>query len=90
LPVEPKIQRIFQEKKECYIGLLDAYHRAAVENSNEAAKILDIANALRISCSQRSQKGIQEIVNTNADPKRRDISHENLKDVLRKDMAIVK
>jgi hypothetical protein len=34
-------ERAFREKQAAYIGLLEAYHRAAVEGSDEASKLAD-------------------------------------------------
>jgi hypothetical protein len=84
-------KRSFQERKECYVGLLEAYHRAAVEKTDEAAKNFAYWQMrCELVAPKQVRNAIVEIVNTNDDRERREIAHENLKDVLRKDLAITK
>lgn len=82
-------QRNFQEKKECYIGLLGAYHKAAVENTNSAAKNFAF---WQMRCELVAPKNvrdvIQEIVDTNEDKEKRYIAHEKLKKALREDLGV--
>jgi len=85
------LKRIFQEKKECYVGLLEAYHRAAVEKTEEAAKNFGYWQMrCELVAPLEVRKAIQEIVDSNDDLQRREFAHENLKNALRKDMAVAK
>jgi hypothetical protein len=82
-------KRAFQEKKECYIGLLEAYHRAAVENTDQAAKNFAYWQMrCELVAPEQVRKAIQEIVNTNDNRDQRGVAHENLKRALRKDLGI--
>jgi len=82
-------KRNFQEKKEAYIGLLDAYHKAAVENSNVAAKNFAFWQMrCDLVAPKKVRDAIQEIVDTNDDKEKRYIAHEKLKNVLRKDLSV--
>jgi hypothetical protein len=84
-------KRDFQEKKECYVGLLEAYHRAAIEKSDEASKNFAY---WQMRCELVSPKevrqAIQAIIDTNENPQARNIAHENLKKQLRIDIGVVK
>lgn len=82
-------KRNFQEKKECYIGLLDAYHKAAVERTNAAAKNFAFWQMrCELVAPKNVREVIQEIIDTNDDREKRYIAHEKLKDVLRKDLGV--
>jgi hypothetical protein len=84
-------KRNFQEKKECYIGLLEAYHRAAVEKSDEAAKNFAYWQLrCELVSPKEVRKAIQDIIDTNDNPQARNIAHENLKNTLRLDIGIAK
>lgn len=84
-------KRNFQEKKECYIGLLEAYHRAAVEKTDEAAKNFGYWQMrCELVAPKEVRDAIQEIVNTNDDREKRNIAHENLKTTLRRDIGITR
>jgi|SRR3990167_9907170 hypothetical protein len=84
-------ERCFQEKQVAYVGLLQAYHRAAVEGTDEAAKEFAY---WQMRCElvgpQRVRDAIRRIVETNDDRDQRAIAHEALKDALRSDLGIVK
>lgn len=81
--------RRFQEKKEAYVGLLDSYHKAAVKNSNEAAKEFAFWQMrCELVAPDKVRKAIQEIVDSNEDTQRRQVDHEKLKEVLRKDLGV--
>lgn len=84
-------KRQFQEKKECYIGLLEAYHRAAVENTDIAAKNFGYWQMrCELVAPEEVRIAIEDIINTNGMKEERDIAHENLKKLLRKDLNITK
>lgn len=83
--------RNFKEKKEAYIGLLDAYHQAAITKSNENAKNFaywqircDLVAPLEV------RNAIQNIIDTNQDYVLRELAEIKLKKVLRKDLGITK
>ncbi len=85
-----KKQLQFSEKKEAYIGLLEAYHLAALKPSNTASKNFAL---WQIRCelvgSTEVIKSIEDIIKTNEDPKNRSIAHEKMKTAMRKDLKIV-
>ncbi len=84
-----KKQRSFEERKAAYIGLLEAYHRAAVENSDEAAKNFAFWQMrCEIVGPSNIRKAIAGIVATNDDRSERTIAHENLKNAIRADLGI--
>jgi hypothetical protein len=85
------LKRNFLEKKECYVGLLEAYHRAAVENTSQAAKNFGYWQMrCELVAPDEVRRAIQEIINTNDDQQARNIAHENLKKMLRRDMGVAK
>ena len=84
-----KKQRSFDERKAAYIGLLEAYHRAAIENSDEAAKNFAFWQMrCEIVGPPTIRKAIADIVATNDDHSGRTIAHENLKKAIRDDLGI--
>lgn len=81
--------RKFAEKKEAFVGILEAYHRAAVEGTDAAAK--DFAYwqmRCELVASRVVRDAIEDIVRTNEDPVRRQLAHEELKDALRRDLGV--
>lgn len=85
-----KNDRSFSERKVAYIGLLEAYHKAAVEGTDEAAKGFGLWQMRCELVAPRSvRKAITEIVNTNDDVRARYKAHETLKQEMRKDLGIV-
>ena len=82
-------QRNFEERKAAYIGLLEAYHRAAVEGTDEAAKHFAY---WQMRCELVSpafvREAIARIVETNDDPQARYKAHDDLKGALRKDLGV--
>ena len=82
-------KRKFFEKKECYVGLLEAYHRAAVESTEEAAKNFGYWQMrCELVAPAAVRKAIQEIVDTNENRQLRNVAHESLKEALRRDLGI--
>ncbi|MDF9303550.1 hypothetical protein P5P81_13945 [Tritonibacter mobilis] len=83
-------ERSFKERKEAYIGLLEAYHRAAVEGTDEASKNFAYWQMrCEIVGPQSVRKAIDEIVASNADRKGRSRAHEKLKISIRRDLGVV-
>lgn len=78
---------LFQEKKEAFVGLLEAYHKAAVEPSETAAKNFAYWQMrCDLVCSPQTRSAIEEIVNTNENREKRSIAHDRLKTCLSKDL----
>jgi len=82
--------RSFEERKMAYIGLLEAYHRAAVEGTDDAAKNFAY---WQLRCELVAPRFVREcvarIVETNENPAERAKAHEALKADLRRDLGIV-
>ena len=86
-----KKHRSFDERKTAYIGLLESYHRAAVENSDAAGKEFAFWQMrCEIVGPHSIRKAIVDIVATNDSPRERAIAHENLKDAMRQDLGVSK
>ena len=81
--------RSFRERKEAYIGLLEAYHQAAIEGTDEASKNFAY---WQIRCDivgpPTVRNAIEEIIASNADKKSRLRAHEMLKSSMRQDLGI--
>lgn len=81
--------RNFQEKKEAYVGLLEAFHKAAVYRTEETAKNFAY---WQIRCAVIAPKmirdAVQKIVDTNDDSSERHIALEKLMEVIRKDLGV--
>ncbi|WP_291729855.1 hypothetical protein [Leisingera sp. F5] len=83
------LERSFQERKEAYIGLLEAYHRAAVNGTDESAKSFAYWQMrCEIVGPQPVRDSIEEIIASNTDRKGRSHAHEKLKSSIRKDLGI--
>jgi hypothetical protein len=84
-------ERNFQERKSAYIGLLEAYHRAAIEGTDEAAKSFAL---WQMRCELVAPapvcNAISQIIATNEDRHGRNIAHENLKIAMRADLKVTK
>lgn len=84
-------ERSFREKQAAYIGLLEAYHRAAVEGTDEAGKNFGYWQMrCELVAPETVRKAIERIVETNADRTGRRKAHEALKSALRADLGITK
>lgn len=81
--------RRFAEKQAAYIGLLEAYHKAAVEGTEEAAKLFGYWQMrCELVAAKPVRLAIEQIVETNDDRKGRDVAHNNLKNEMRIDLGI--
>lgn len=84
-------ERSFREKHAAYIGLLESYHRAAVEGTEEAAKNFAY---WQMRCDLVApapvRKAIERIVETNEDRVARSQAHEALTAAFRLDLRITK
>lgn len=84
-------ERSFHEKQTAYIGLLEAYHRAAVEGTDEAAKAFaywQMRCELVAPVSVRD--AISRIVETNDDRAARMKADIDMKEAMRADLRITK
>jgi hypothetical protein len=86
---QEKRTRTFNEKKEAYVGLLEALHQASVESTLAAQKNFGY---WQIRCELVSnteiRQVIQNLVDTSDDKEARSIAYETLKRLLRKDLGI--
>lgn len=84
-----KDERRFREKQSAYFGLLEAYHRAAVEGTDAAAKNFALWQMrCELIAPEAVRTAIERIVETNEDPAGRKTAHECLKAALRADLGI--
>ena len=84
-------ERRFNEKQKAYVGLLEAYHRAAVEGTDEAAKAFAYWQMrCELVAPAPVREAISRIVATNDDKAGRSIAHEALKMAMRTDLGITK
>ena len=83
--------RNFEERKSAYIGLLEAYHRAAIEGTDEAAKNFGFWQMrCELVAPRPVRDAIERIVETNDDQNGRFHAHEALKEALRNDLGVAK
>ncbi|WP_319413243.1 hypothetical protein [uncultured Cohaesibacter sp.] len=79
----------FQEKKEAFVGLLEAYQKAAVEPSDKASKNFAYWQMrCELVSSSQVTEAIQKIIDTNDDIEARYIAHEQLKFAMRLDLGL--
>lgn len=84
-------ERSFREKQTAYVGLLEAYHRAAVEGTDEAAKNFAYWQMrCELVAPEAVRRAIGRIVETNDDRTGRTKAHEDLKAALRVDLGVTK
>jgi len=77
----------FQEKKESFVGLLNAYHQAAITSSVENAKNFAYWKVrCEIIADDKISHAIQRMIDTNENMEERFIAHNHLKEVLRRDL----
>ena len=82
-------ERNFDERKQSYVGLLEAYHKAAVTNSDEAGKEFAYWQMrCELVAPKEVRLAIENIVATNDNKPARYEAHEALKVALRKDLGI--
>lgn len=84
-------ERRFREKQQAYVGLLEAYHRAAVEMSDKAAKEFaywQMRCSLVAPLSVRA--AIQRVIDTNDDKQGRALAHQKMEEEMRRDLGVEK
>lgn len=83
--------RRFQEKQAAYTGLLEAYHRAAVEGTVEAGKAFAYWQMrCELVASTEVRDAIRRIVATNDDRPARETAHEAMQEAMRADLGITR
>ena len=81
--------RNFRERKEAYIGLLEAYYKAAVEKTDTAAKEFGYWQMrCELVAPETVRDAVTKIVESNDDPGERYKAHELLKTVMRHDLGV--
>jgi hypothetical protein len=84
-------ERAFHEKQAAYIGLIEAYHRAAVEGSDEAAKAFAYWQMrCELVASVAVRDAISRVVETNDDRPARFQADYDMKTAMRADLGITK
>jgi len=80
--------RLYQEKREAYLGLLGALHKAAIQHSNENSKDFALwQTRCQLFGSPEVVKFAQAIVDTNDAPRgERDIAFSGLMESMRRDL----
>ncbi|MEL7429631.1 MAG: hypothetical protein AAFN43_06490 [Pseudomonadota bacterium] len=82
-----RAKRLFDERKEAYVGLLEAYHLAAVEPSDKNSKHFAY---WQMRCdlvgSKALSEAIRKIIDTNENQDLRFTAHEELKEAMREDL----
>lgn len=83
--------RAFQEKQAAYVGLLEAYHRAAVEGTDETSKSFAY---WQMRCELVApfpvRDAIRRIVDTNDDRVGRRVADRDVKNAMRADLGITR
>jgi hypothetical protein len=87
-------ERSFRERQAAYIGLLEAYHRAAIDNNDNNDKAAKHFALWQMRCDlvapEAVRSAIEQIVQTNDDRESRVKAHDKLKAALRTDLGIAK
>jgi hypothetical protein len=84
-------ERRFREKQQAYIGLLEAYHRAATERTAEAAKNFaywQMRSSLVAPLAVRL--AVQKVIDTNEDKQGRALAQQEMEEEMRKDLGVTK
>lgn len=82
-------ERAFREKQEAYVGLLEAYHRAAVEGTDEASKLFAYWQMrCELVAPTVVRDAIRRIVETNEDRAGRQKADADMKAAMRADLGV--
>ena len=83
--------RSFREKQAAYVGLLEAYHRAAVEGTEEAGKHFAYWQMrCELVAPATVRDSIRRIVQTNDDRAGRERADRDMREAMRADLGITK
>lgn len=86
-----KDERSFREKQAAYVGLLEAYHRAAVEGTDETSKAFAYWQMrCELVGSADVRDAIRRIVATNDDRVGREQADNDMKEAMRADLGVTK
>lgn len=84
-----KDERSFREKQAAYVGLLEAYHRAAVEGTDETSKLFAYWQMrCELVGSAKVRDAIRRIVETNDDRAGRQQADHDMKEAMRADLGV--
>jgi hypothetical protein len=84
-------ERKFQEKQAAYVGLLEAYHRAAVEGTDEASKLFGYWQMrCELVASKAVRDAITRVVDTNDDRPARQKADADMKIAMRADLGVTR
>lgn len=84
-------ERRFHEKQTAYIGLMEAYHRAAVEGTDETSKAFAYWQMrCELVAPEPVRNAIRRIVETNDDRTAREKADRDMKKAMRVDLGITK
>ena len=80
--------RLYQEKRTAYLGLLDALHSAAAHPSDENSKVYALwQTRCALFGTTEVMSAAQEIVDTNDAPERRNVAFHKLLRAMRTDLG---
>ena len=86
-----KDERSFREKQTAYVGLLEAYHRAAVEGTDETSKAFAYWQMrCELVATPEVRDAIRRIVATNDDRAGRIQADRDMKEAMRADLGVTK
>ena len=84
-------ERSFKEKQTAFIGLLEAYHRAAVHGSDENSKLFAYWQMrCELVASSSVRDAIERIASTNEDPIGRLKADQDMRQAMRRDLRITR
>lgn len=84
-------ERAFREKQAAYIGLLEAFQRAAVEGTDEAAKAFAYwQTRCELVAPESVRDAIFRITETNDNRVARKVAFNDMKEAMRGDLRITK
>jgi hypothetical protein len=79
----------FQERKEAYIGLLEAYNRASIEKTEETKKNFAYWQMrCELVSPKKVRRALQELIKSNDDIDGKGNTQENMKYIFRKDLGM--
>lgn len=82
-------ERSFKEKQAAYVGLLEAYHRAAVEGADETSKLFAYWQMrCELVGTPEVRDAIRRIAATNSDPAGRIKADSDMKEAMRADLGV--
>ena len=84
-------ERGFAEKQTAYVGLLEAYHRAAVEGNDANSKAFAYWQMRRkLVAPHAVRDAIRRIVETNDNPQAREQADRDMRTAMRADLGVTR